>query len=82
MLFIIFKPYDDHQAPTTEPSIVERAAPAAAVVAAIVALAPPPISMFPPQGAPQSGSGSQSGGGVTPVQGVLVRKTAYIFMKV
>ena len=45
---------------------------AAAPIAAVAAISPPPLNMFPPQGAPQPGSVS-SGGGVTPTTALQVR---------
>ena len=50
----------------------EQVAMATASVAAAAALTPPPINMFPPQGAPQPGSVS-AGGGTTPTVALSVR---------
>ena len=49
----------------------ETAAVATAVLAA-VALAPPPLNLFPPQGAPQPGN-IAAGGCFTPVEALRVR---------
>ena len=51
---------------------LEQTAQAAAPIAAIAAISPPPLNMFPPQGAPQPGTVT-SGGGVTPSAALQVR---------
>ena len=51
---------------------VATAAAASAPVAAVAAVSPPPLNMFPPQGAPQPGSVG-TGGGVTPASALTVR---------
>ena len=56
------------------PSTAEQAAAVAAPVAAVAAVSPPPLNMFPPQGAPQPGAVS-AGGGITPVTALAVRAT-------
>ena len=50
---------------SAESSVLEQAAQPAAVITAFAAISPPPLNMFPPQGAPQPGMVT-SGGGVTP----------------
>ena len=55
-----------------ESAALEQAALAAAPIAVVAAISPPPLNMFPPQGAPQPGSVT-SGGGVTPFAALQVR---------
>ena len=56
-----------------QPSTAQQVAQAAAPIAAAAAISPPPLNMFPPQGAPQPGAVS-AGGGVTPAVALTVRK--------
>ena len=85
--FIISNKYDDHQAATTEAPVIPPVITQiltetpAAPVAAVATISPPPLNMFPPQGAPQPGAVS-GGGGVTPAQGFSVRNTSKIVMKI
>ena len=85
--FNISNKYDDHQAPTTEapyiPPVITQVLTEtpAAPVAAVASISPPPLNMFPPQGAPQPGAVS-GGGGVTPAQGFSVRNTFKMVMKI
>ena len=51
----------------------QQAAQVATPLAAVAAISPPPLNLFPPQGAPQPGSVA-GGGGVTPVVALVVRK--------
>ena len=57
---------------SAESSVLEQAAQAAAPIAALAAISPPPLNIFPPQGAPQPGAVT-SGGGVTPATALQVR---------
>ena len=61
-----------------QPSAAAQVAQAAAPIAAVAAISPPPLNMFPPQGAPQPGSVA-AGGGVTPVVALAVRKLDFNF---
>ena len=61
-----------------QPSAAEQAAQAAAPIAAVAAVSPPPLFMFPPQGAPQPGAVA-AGGGITPVVALAVRKRDFHF---
>ena len=54
----------------------EQAAVATSITAAAAAVAPPPINMFPPQGAPQPGAVS-AGGGITPAVALTVKHNNY-----
>jgi hypothetical protein len=63
-----------------EATAVEQAAVAAAPIAAIAAISPPPLNMFPPQGAPQPGVVSQ-GGGLTPKNALSVRSDVNKFIQ-
>ena len=54
----------------------EQAAVATSLTAAAAAVAPPPINMFPPQGAPQPGAVS-AGGGITPAVALTVKHPNY-----
>ena len=47
-------------------------------LAVVAAVSPPPVNMFPPQGAPQPGAVS-AGGGITPVVALAVRIVYFIF---
>ena len=61
---------------TDEFTTAEQAAVATSITAAAAAVAPPPINMFPPQGAPQPGAVS-AGGGITPAVALTVKHTNY-----
>ena len=71
-MFNFFKFYLFFNFTLAELSAVEQVAQAAAPVAVVAALSPPPLNMFPPQGAPQPGAVT-SGGGVTPSVALQVR---------
>ena len=85
--FIISNQYGYHQAATTEAPVIPPVITQiitetpAAPVAAVATISPPPLNMFPPQGAPQPGAVS-GGGGVTPAQGFSVRNTFKMVMKI
>ena len=55
-----------------ETSTVEQVLAVATPIAAIAAMSPPPLNMFPPQGAPQPGAVPQ-GGGIIPREAMSVR---------
>jgi len=53
-------------------SAAAQVAAVGAALAAVAAISPPPLNMFPPQGAPQPGAAS-AGAGVTPAVALAVR---------
>ena len=61
---------------TDEFTTAEQAAVATSITAAAAAVAPPPINLFPPQGAPQPGFVS-AGGGITPAVALTVKHPNY-----